>query len=104
MSKTDIRYSIDLADPPPLTKAQRARFEKLRNVKNEDINLSDIPELTEKFWKNAVRKQMFKATKSSTTIRVDNDVLVWLKSYGKGYQTRINMILRAAMLNDKRSK
>ena len=35
---------------------------------------------------------------ASTTVRVDADVLAWLKSQGKGYQTRINTILREAML------
>jgi uncharacterized protein (DUF4415 family) len=35
--------------------------------------------------------------KQQLTIRLDHDVLNWLKSLGKGYQTRINRILRAAM-------
>uniref|UniRef100_UPI001ABB416E BrnA antitoxin family protein n=3 Tax=Bartonellaceae TaxID=772 RepID=UPI001ABB416E len=54
------------------------------------------------FWKNAVRNPFYKPTKTVTTVRVDSDVLAWLKSQGKGYQTRINVILRDAMLRSMR--
>ncbi len=104
MSKTDIRYSIDLANPPPLSARQKAEVERLRLLKDHDINLTDIPELDKSFWKNARHKSMFKVMKVSTTVRLDADVIAWLKSYGKGYQTRINAILRSAMLDDKRKK
>ena len=43
-------------------------------------------------------------TKQSTTVRVDADVLAWLKGQGKGYQTRINAILREAMLRSLQHK
>jgi uncharacterized protein (DUF4415 family) len=104
MSKTDIRYSIDLSNPPPLSEQQKVAIEQLRNIKDEDIDFSDIPELDEKFWANARHRPMFKVVKASTTVRIDSDVIAWLKSYGKGYQTRINAILRSAMLDDKRNK
>jgi uncharacterized protein (DUF4415 family) len=104
MSKTDIRYSIDLANPPPLTPKQKAVIEALKNMRDEDIDYSDIPQLDEKFWSNARHHPMFKVVKSSTTVRIDADVIAWLKSYGKGYQTRINAILRSAMLEEKRKK
>jgi len=65
-----------------------------------EIDTSDIPPLTDVFWKNAVRNPLYKPTKTSTTVRVDSDVLVWLKSKGRGYQTRINEILRKAMLKE----
>ena len=35
--------------------------------------------------------------KKQLTIRLDEDVLAWLKRHGKGYQTRINRILRVVM-------
>jgi uncharacterized protein (DUF4415 family) len=104
MSKTDFRYSIDLANPPPLTAKQKAELKRLREMKDEDIDLSDIPELDEKFWKNARHRPMFKVAKTSTTARIDSDVLLWLKSYGKGYQTRLNAILREAMLKQMGKK
>jgi uncharacterized protein (DUF4415 family) len=100
MSKTDTRIVLDLANLPPLTEKQRAEIERLKAVRDEDIDLSDMPELTEEFWKNAIRRQLFKPTKTSTTVRIDSDVLAWLKSFGRGHQTRLNAILREAMLKD----
>ena len=62
------------------------------------IDFSDIPPLDADFFRRAVRNPFFRPIKTSTTVRVDADVLAWLKSQGRGYQTRINGILREAML------
>ena len=97
---TIVRYSVDLNNLPPLTEEQKIRINKLAKMKDEDIDLSDIPELTDDFWKNAQRGRFFKPMKESTTVRLDADILAWLKSAGKGYQTRINAILRHAMLKE----
>ena len=67
----------------------------LRRLKDEDIDLSDIPEITD--WSKAVVGKYYRPIKKPLTIRVDADVLAWLKAQGKGYQTRINSLLRAAM-------
>jgi len=83
---------------PPLTAAQRAELEALAAMPDEEIDFSDIPEATEDFWKNAVRNPFFRPTKKSTTLRIDSDVLAWLKGQGKGYQSKINAILRREML------
>jgi uncharacterized protein (DUF4415 family) len=100
MKRTSSKLILDLDNLPPLTVRQKAEIERLKKVRDEDIDFSDIPPLTDKFWKNAVRNPFYKPKKSSTTVRVDSDVLAWLRSKGKGYQTRINAILRQAMLND----
>jgi uncharacterized protein (DUF4415 family) len=100
MKRTSSKLVLDLDNLPPLTARQKAEIERLKKVRDEDIDFSDIPPLTDKFWKNAVRNPFYKPKKSSTTVRVDSDVLAWLRSKGKGYQTRINAILRQAMLND----
>ena len=101
MKKTYVKYSIDLDNPPPLTAEQRAEIETLKNMRDEDIDYSDIPPLTDEFWANARPfHEVFRPRKSSTTLRMDADVLVWLKSKGKGYQTRLNAILREAMLKE----
>ena len=71
---------------------------------DSDINLSDIPELTEKFWKNAVRNPFYRPIKKQLTLRLDADVIAWLRRKGKGYQTRANAVLRDAMLRDLRQK
>ena len=97
MSKT-IRYEVDLNNPPPLTEKQKAELKALSEMPDSEIDFSDIPPLDDTFWKNAVRNPFYRPTKSSTTVRLDSDVLAWLKSQGKGYQTRINTILREAML------
>ena len=65
-----------------------------------DIDYSDIPPLKDDFWANAVSNPLYKPTKQIATVRIDSDVLLWLKSQGKGYQTRMNAILRQAMLTE----
>ncbi|MCL2830363.1 MAG: BrnA antitoxin family protein [Betaproteobacteria bacterium] len=103
MSK-DVVYEVDWNNPPPLTEEQKAELKSLAEMPDSEIDFSDIPPLDENFWKNAVRNPFYKPTKTSTTVRVDSDVLAWLKSQGKGYQTRINAILREAMLRALRHK
>ncbi len=98
MSKKSVRHDVDLAALPPLTEEQKAELAALAARPDSEIDHSDIPPLTEEFWKNAVRGRFYKPTKTSTTVRIDTDVLAWLKSQGKGYQSRINAILRREML------
>ena len=62
------------------------------------VDAGDIPTLPEAFWQNAIRNPFYKPVKTSTTVRIDADVLAWLRSGGKGYQSRINAILRREML------
>jgi len=83
---------------PPMTKARRAKLRALATRPDSEIDFSDIPELTDEQWKNAERGRLFRPVKRQITARVDADVLEWLKSQGKGYQSRINAILRREML------
>jgi uncharacterized protein (DUF4415 family) len=83
-----------------LTRSQAKQIRALQRMKDEDIDFSDIPEKLD--WSNAVVGKFYRPVKKSLTIRVDADVLAWVKSSGKGYQTRINSYLREAM--DKRKK
>lgn len=99
MSKI-VRYKHKLDDLPALSASQMAELEALQNIPNAEIDLSDIPELNDSFWKNAIQNPFYKPVKKSTTVRIDADVMQWLKSQGKGYQTRMNKILRDAMLQD----
>jgi len=98
MTTKMVRKKIDLQNLPPLTDEQRMRLDALAKMPDSEIDYSDIPALGDDFWKNAVRNPFYKPVKQVTTVRVDSDVLLWLKSRGKGYQTRINAILRDAML------
>mgnify|MGYP001549295184 CR=1 FL=1 len=98
MSTRSVKRSVDLADLPPLTAKQKAELATLKAMPDEEIDTSDIPPLTDAFWRNAVRNPFYKPTKTSTTVRIDSDVLAGLRSTGKGYQSRLNAILRRAML------
>jgi uncharacterized protein (DUF4415 family) len=73
----------------------RTDFTRLRQMRDADIDDSDIPKLDKSFWKNA--KLTMPEPKDRLTIRVDHDVVQWLKRAGSGYQTRINAILRSYM-------
>ncbi len=99
MNKKLVRRDIDLANLPLLTEAQKVELSAMASQPDSEIDYSDIPPLTEEFWKDAVRGRFYKPTKTSTTLRIDSDVLAWLKAQGKGYQSRINAILRREMLS-----
>jgi uncharacterized protein (DUF4415 family) len=90
--------SYTLETLPELTEADLASLEALAARPDSEIDFSDIPELTEERWKTAERGHFYRPVKRQITARVDADVLEWLKSQGKGYQSRINAILRREML------
>ena len=99
MSKV-IRHEIDLGNLPALTAQQRAELQALAQAPEAQINYDDQPQLSRAFLKDAVRNPLYKPTKTPTTVRMDSDVLAWLKAQGQGYQTRMNAILRQEMLRD----
>lgn len=73
-------------------KSDLARIDRM---KDSEIDYSDIPSLDNSFYTKAT--ETWPPAKQQLTIRLDADVLKWLKAHGRGYQTRINRILRAAM-------
>jgi uncharacterized protein (DUF4415 family) len=76
-------------------KSIKSDLARLDRMKDSDIDYSDIPPLGDEFFTKAT--VAWPPAKQQLTIRLDADVLNWLKSNGRGYQTRINHILRAAM-------
>jgi uncharacterized protein (DUF4415 family) len=62
------------------------------------IDTSDIPELPLSAWKEALRGRFRRPVKQAVCLRLDADIVAWLKKKGKGYQTRTNGILRQSML------
>jgi len=76
-------------------KSIESDLERIDRMKDDDIDYSDIPPLDRSFLKKAT--VAWPPVKKQLTIRLDADVLEWLKGHGRGYQTRINRILRVAM-------
>ena len=83
---------------PQLDAAQRELLARIAALPDSGIDTSDIPQLTEEQWANGVRGRFYRPVKQQITARIDADVLNWLKSGGKGYQARLNAILRREML------
>jgi uncharacterized protein (DUF4415 family) len=93
-------------NPPDrsLPAERRHRLEKLSLRPDRESDTSDLPELTEKFWQNAVPNPFYRPVKKQLTLRLDADIIAWLRRQGKGYQTRANALLREAMLEELISK
>ena len=72
-------------------------FERLSKMRPEEIDLSDVPEVTpEEFARGVVRYGLKPPVrKTQITLRIDDDVLEWFRARGKGYQTEMNALLRA---------
>ena len=83
-----------------LTPTSKRKLAELAERPDSEIDFSDIPPLKESFWKNAVRNPFYRPVKRQLTVRLDADVVAWLRRQGKGYQTRLNRVLREAMLRD----
>jgi len=71
-----------------ISKKSQTDWERLEAMSDEDIDFSDIPELTPEMFAKAVVRHGLKEkeNKAQLTIRVDQDVLTWFKSQGRGYQ------------------
>lgn len=69
-----------------------------------EIDFSDITATTRDAWSSASRGRFYRPVKQQLTVRIDADVLEWLKGQGTGYQSRLNEILRAAMVDKLRHR
>jgi uncharacterized protein (DUF4415 family) len=76
-------------------KSIKSNLARIDRMTDAEIDYSDIPPLGKSFFTKA--RMPWPPAKKQLSIRLDADVLDWLKSQGRGYQTRINRILRAAM-------
>lgn len=83
------RFELDPKKLPQLSQTQARPLDAV------PIDYSDIPELSDEFFRKATAA--FPPVKKQLTIRLDADVLAWLRANGRGYQTRINRILRVVM-------
>ena len=85
--------------PKKLSKKLEAELKTLEAMGDEGIDYSDIPQRTD--WSGVVVGRFYRPIKKPLTVRIDVDVIAWLRSKGAGYQTRMNRILRDAMLVEK---
>lgn len=79
-------------------KQRRRDLQAIAALPDESIDTTDIPELNEEQLRQAIRGWMYRPVKKPVTMRLDADVIEWLKQQGPGYQTKANRILRMQML------
>ncbi len=82
-----------------LTKEQRRDIAAIGRKKSKDIDLSEMPEVLD--WSGAEIGKFHRPGKKPVTMRLDEDIIDWLKSFGRGYQTKANLLLRHAMTATK---
>ncbi|MDR3020189.1 MAG: BrnT family toxin [Treponema sp.] len=91
-----VRYTSETAPKPT-----KEDWERTAALKDKDINCSDIPEVRDfSGFQPFVNRKMYKPVKVAVTCKLDADIVAWLKLDGKGYQTRMNSILRQVMVHE----
>ena len=88
----------------PLSAPHQAQLEALANKPDDGIDYSNIPAMDDEQWSDAARGKFYRPLKTQASVRIDADVMEWLNRPGKGYQIRLNAILREAMLRDQNKK
>ena len=83
-----------------MTATQVAELKALKALPDNQIDYSDAPPAKPEDWRNVVVGKFYRPIKQQLTLRVDADVIDWFKSQGKGYQTRINELLRDVMMKE----
>jgi uncharacterized protein (DUF4415 family) len=78
-----------------LTKEQKRQAAVIAAKTDADIDLTDAQEVLD--WSGAEIGKFYRPLKKPVTMRLDIDIIEWLKSHGRGYQTRVNALLRHAM-------
>jgi len=84
-----------------VTRDISAELEALANMRDEDIDYSDIPPVRD--WTGAVRGKFYRPEKQAVTIRLDSDVVAWFKAVEPKYQTAVNRVLRDYMTSHRKS-
>ncbi|KLU14987.1 MULTISPECIES: BrnA antitoxin family protein [Xenorhabdus] len=90
-----------------IVRYKRSELSPLTEDRKYELNAlsdSDIAPLDDDFWKKSEQGKFYRPVKTQASVRIDADVLAWLKKAGKGYQTRLNAILREAMMRDLHHK
>ena len=85
-----------------LTKEQKRDIRVIAAKRDEDIDFSDAPPVLD--WSGAEIGKFYRPTKKPVTMRLDSDVIAWLKADGRGYQTKANWLLRHAMTHFRKER
>ena len=88
-----VSIGFDPAKPPPLTGKQKEEPAALARMSDEQIDYSDIPKLPASMWRKAVQKGLYRPVKRQMTVRIDADILEWLRPGGAGHLSRMNKVL-----------
>jgi uncharacterized protein (DUF4415 family) len=98
MKKKMVSYTRETL--PPMTESRLGRLKAMAARPDSAIDTSDIPVMSDEEWAKAAKYKgrFYRPVKQQVTARLDADVLAWLKKEGKGYQSRMNEILRREML------
>jgi len=88
-----VKYTMETL--PPVSKKD---WDRVSAIKDDAIDCSDIPEIKGlSGLRPRLDRNLYKPVKVAITCKLDADILAWLKQEGKGYQTRLNSILRQVM-------
>jgi len=88
-----VKYKMDEVPEP-----SKKDWDRVKAIKDKDIDFSDIPEITDfSEFHPYSKREFYKPAKKIITCKLDADILAWLKANGKGYQARLNSILRSCM-------
>jgi uncharacterized protein (DUF4415 family) len=80
-----------------LTREQKRDIRAIAAKRDKDIDFSDASAVLD--WSGAEVGKFYRPAKKPVTMRLDSDVIAWLKADGRGYQTKANWLLRSAMLH-----
>jgi len=87
----------------PLTARQKRELAYVASLPDDRIDTSDIPNCPRSV-KNAAHGLFYRPVKQAVSLRLDSDIVAWLKKPGRGYQTRANRILREQMLAESKKR
>ncbi len=81
-----------------ISEATKRAYRKRNRALDND---SAAPQMPPDFWAGASVGRYYRPLKTQISLRIDNEVLDWLKSKGEGHLTRINQILRERMAQER---
>jgi uncharacterized protein (DUF4415 family) len=97
-----VTYRLDPDNPPALTTEERQAWKELQEMRDEEIDFSDIPEQTGSSWRR-VSELVPAENKQQITLRLDADLIQFFRATGRRYQSRINAALREYVTAQKKT-